>query len=110
MKNILSVILLLATSSVACAETVNATGKINEVAVYGSGMVLVYGPKFGATHCSGAHDAFRINENHPHIDRLLSLILAAKAMQKDIEVNAEVPATGCWAPTFEANHRLLVGK
>lgn len=111
MKKVLILIpLLLCGMNVTQAAQFAGTGKITEVIFYGNGMILVGGPIFGtpANNCAGYQNGFRINETDPQLDRLLSIVLAAKATQKDVTVYADIPDSNCWAPTFTENNRIIV--
>lgn len=78
---------------------VETSGKITNIMVYGSGMVVVDGLDFPPNNCAGYQDSFRIDENHPNLDRFLSLLLSAQAANRTIAVKADV-ATSCYAPTI----------
>ena len=107
MKNLtnLAIILFTLTISISAqAATITATGKIELMRHYGSGMMLVYGLTFDnqtdRAHCNGTPDGILIPNEYSKIDRLLSLLLTAKATGGTVTVRGIEVAASCWAPTF----------
>lgn len=90
-----SAILLMGLSLSANAKTTIATGKVTRLISYNSGTILVSGFTFPESTCNN-NGAFFISGEHPHFDKLLSVILAAKAMQSEMSVVAKVD--DCWYP------------
>ena len=107
MKNLinLAIIVLTLTASISAqAATTTATGKVSLIRHYGSGMMLVYGLTFDGqtdiTHCTGTQSGLLIPNEYSKIDRLLSLILTAKATGVSVTVRGVDVGSSCWAPTF----------
>ncbi|MEY8198705.1 MAG: hypothetical protein RPS47_05650 [Colwellia sp.] len=107
MKNLtnLAIIVFMLTISISAqAATATATGKIELVRHYGSGMMLIYGLTFDnqtdRTHCNGTQSGLLIPNEYSKIDRLLSLLLTAKATGGTVTVRGVEVGTSCWAPTF----------
>ena len=90
------------------AETLSTTGSVTDVYYYGAGMMLVMGFDFGTVHCTGSNGGFLVDSNNPNIDKILSIVLMAKATQREIFVTVEVPPSSCWAPTFGTNNYLIL--
>jgi hypothetical protein len=97
-------ILALTFSISAHAATTTASGKVSMIRHYGGGMMLIYGLSFdGATdltHCNGTQSAFLIPNEYAKIDRLLSLLLTAKASKTTVTVRGLDVGASCWAPSF----------
>jgi len=72
-RNLLLCCLLLI-SFYTSAAVVPASGKITDIYFYGSGMILVQGFDFGATHCAGSKFGFVIASDYQHLDKLLSIL------------------------------------
>ncbi|PAJ71672.1 hypothetical protein CJF42_25460 [Pseudoalteromonas sp. NBT06-2] len=102
--NLTIIILTLTFGISAQAATITATGKVSMMRHYGSGMMLVYGLTFdGQTslaHCNGTKTGFLIPNEYEKIDRLLSLLLTAKATGVTVTVRGLDVGSSCWAPTF----------
>lgn len=77
------------------AETNSASGKIDRIYTYNNGQVLFTGFSFSGASCSN-NGGFFIAGNHPHLEKYMSLLLAAKAMQSTVVVVAKVD--NCWYP------------
>ena len=77
------------------AATAKAEGKVGNVYVYGDGRVLVTGFTFPGASCNN-NGGFWMRGNHPHLDRILSNILTAKATGTKVNVIAKI--NDCWYP------------
>lgn len=86
---------LMALSGLASATTGAAEGKILYVYTYGDGRVLATGLSFASHSCSN-NGGFWIPPDHPQIQKLLALILAAQASGATVIVNAKTD--NCWYP------------
>lgn len=86
---------LMALSGHANAATGSAEGKISYVYTYGDGRVLVTGLSFTNQTCSN-NGGFWIPPAHPHLQRLLALVLSAQASGATITVVAKTD--NCWYP------------
>jgi|KBSMisStaDraftv2_1062788.scaffolds.fasta_scaffold216121_3 hypothetical protein len=93
-------------SRAALATSVGGSGTITYVYVYGDGSVLVGGINFPSGQCQ-ANDAFFIPGSNPNISKLLATVLAAKAAQMPIQVNAD-STSGCWRPTIGTDTNTLI--
>ena len=73
-------------------------------------MVLVYGFTFNgeADHCVGSRSGFVIAANYPNMDRLMSLLLTAKASQSIVTVHTDIPEGYCWAPKFTVSNYMNI--
>lgn len=92
----------------ASANIVATTGKVTDLYFYGNGMILVQGFDFGATDCVGSKFGFVIAPDYVHMDKILSILLTAKATQNSLLVYATVPTIDCWAPTFSTDNYLIM--
>ena len=90
------------------SDLVPASGTVTDIYYYGNGMLLVQGFNFGSTHCTGSNNGFVIDGSYPQLDKILSIILMAKATQRELLVYADVPPSNCWAPTFGVNNYLIL--
>lgn len=80
---------------VALATTGTATGTIQRIYTYGDGSVLVTGFYFAGATCTN-NSAFYIQGTHPHLARLMAVILAAKTSGATLAVTAQT--NSCWYP------------
>jgi hypothetical protein len=96
MKRAIALILLLG-SQAASALTGSASGTIQYVYTYGDGRVLITGPglTFAGSTCSHI-SGFWIDGAHPHLQRILALVLTAKTSGLTLIVNAKID--NCWYP------------
>jgi hypothetical protein len=86
-----------------CCSVVNAgtsEGKITNVYTYGDGRVLVTGLTFSGATCD-VNGGFWIPGTHPHLQRLLGLILSAQATGATVSVVAKTE--NCWYPEITAD-------
>lgn len=84
-------------SQAASALTGSASSTVKYVYTYGDGRVLVTGTGFtfaGATCMNSG--GFWIDGAHPHLQRILALVLTAKASGLTLTVNAKID--NCWYP------------
>jgi hypothetical protein len=79
----------------AVAALGSSQGTVTNFTVYGDGRVLVSGFNFSGASCSG-NGALVIYGNHPHLSRLLGVIVAAKASGTPLTVVAKTD--NCWYP------------
>jgi hypothetical protein len=103
MKKITILVLVLLNVSVVQAATVKEQGAITEVYHYGSGMVLVLGPKViegSSAGCNGASQGFVVPHDYPKMEQLMSIVLTAKATGSNVVVHSLDIPDSCWAPTF----------
>lgn len=95
MYKILTAIFVLGASFSAAAKTGVATGAVDTVVIYNSGMILVTGLTFENAECTN-NGGFVIPQDHPQADTLLGVIHTAKATGRAITVQAKID--GCWYP------------
>ena len=110
MKFLISVIIIFSTLTFglpAQAATTTATGKVSTMRLYGSGMMLIYGLNFDGktslSHCTGTQSGFLIPHDYEKMDKLLSLLLTAKATSVTVTVGGLDVGSSCWAPTFNSS-------
>jgi hypothetical protein len=107
MKNLFRTMLFLCltTASVgALSSSLYFDGKVTRIQFYGNGMFLVYTSNIAGagalSGCTGTKGAFLVPDTHPQRKELLSMFMAAKAMQANVEIkNLTVPSP-CWAANF----------
>ena len=92
---ILLLIIFITITGQALAQTEAATGTVQSVQTYGDGRVLVPGFQFTAALCNN-NGSFWIPGDHPHLEKLLSTILTAKATGQQLTVVAKTD--NCWYP------------
>jgi len=90
----------------AAADIAGGTGNITWMYVYGDGSVLVGGINLTPAICS-ANNSFFIPGSNPQASRMLATLLAAKAQQLQITVNATA-TPGCWRPTIGTDTTTLI--
>jgi hypothetical protein len=110
MKRAIALFLLLG-SQAASALTGSASSTVQYVYTYGDGRVLVTGPGFtfaGAT-CQNSGGGFWIDGAHPHLQRILALVLTAKTSGLTLIVNAKID--NCWYPEIvnDASTYVIIG-
>lgn len=76
------------------AQTEGATGIVQSVRTYGDGKVLVTGFSFSTATCNNG--SFTIPGDHPHLSKLLSMVLTAKTTGVPITVVAKTDCS--WFP------------
>jgi hypothetical protein len=79
----------------ASAATGTAAGTIVHVYTYGDGRVLVTGLSFSNNYCSN-NGGFWVDGAHPHLQRILALVLSAQASGATVTVTAKTD--NCWYP------------
>lgn len=87
--------LLMALSTTASAVNGAATGTVGQIYTYGDGRVLVTGFAFPDATCSN-NGAFYIPGDHPHLERILAVVLTARATGARLSVTATID--NCWYP------------
>jgi hypothetical protein len=99
MRTKLTIALLAAAASLfsmsSLAALDSAQGTVQGMHTYGDGRVLVSGFNFSNATCSN-NSGFVIYGSHPHFQRLLAIILTAKAMGPTLAVVAK--SDNCWYP------------
>lgn len=98
---------LLCLSGAMNAQAGTATGTIASVYTYGDGRVLVLGLAFSGATCTN-NGGFWIPPAHPHLQRMLALILSAQASGATITAVAKTDS--CWYPeiTQDTNSYVIV--
>ncbi len=77
------------------AATESATGVVSKIYTYSNGNVLFVGFNFPNASCNNTN-GFVVPGDHPHVDKYLSILLAAKAMSAQVTVTAKID--DCWYP------------
>ena len=98
-------LILLCFSGNAQAATAGATGTVKDIYTYGDGRILVSGFGYPNSNCNNKY-GFWIPGNHPHLQRILSVILSAKATGASLTVVAKID--NCWYPEITADSSTYV--
>ena len=104
-KSALLGVIALCASQASFAVLGTAVGNVNYVYVYGDGRVLVNGFTFSGATCT-QNGSFWIDGDHPHIARILALVLSAKASGTQLTVSAKID--NCWYPQITADSTTFV--
>jgi hypothetical protein len=95
MGSLAALVLAMTLSQTASAVVGSATGVPQYVYTYGDGRVLVTGFTFTNTTCSN-NGGFWIDGSHPYLQRIMALVLTAKATGRQLQVTAKTD--NCWYP------------